>query len=103
MLSRNSTRLALALLAGTALAFAGGATAQENPGASAGLSLPDNPQFFVKNDPNHRNATVVVNGEVITGTDVDQRMALIIAASGGKISDEERQRLRLQVLRALMD
>ncbi|MBK6801836.1 MAG: peptidylprolyl isomerase [Novosphingobium sp.] len=103
MLPRNSTRLALALLAGSALALAGGAVAQENPGASAGLTLPDNPQIFVKNDPNHRKATVVINGEVVTGTDVDQRMALIIAASGGKISDEERQRLRLQVLRNLMD
>lgn len=108
MLPRNSTRLApamlAAMLAAGALALAGGASAQETAGSgSGGLALPENPQIFGKNDPNHRKATVVINGEVVTGTDVDQRMALIVAASGGKISDDERQRLRLQVLRNLLD
>ncbi len=67
------------------------------------LQLPENPQIFGKQDPNHRTATVIINGEVITGTDIDQRIALVVAASGGKISPEELQRLRLQVLRNLMD
>jgi len=73
------------------------------PPASGNLALPENPQIFGKNDPNHRTATVIVNGEVITGTDVDQRAALIVNASGGKIAPEELDRLRLQVLRNLMD
>lgn len=76
------------------------AGAQES---SNNLDLPDNPQIFGKNDPNHRTATVIINGEVITGTDVDQRVALIVSASGGKIGPEELERLRLQVLRNLMD
>ena len=59
--------------------------------------------IFGKNDPNHRTATVIINGEVITGTDIDQRVALIVSASGGKIGDEELTRLRQQVLRNLMD
>ena len=46
---------------------------------------------------------MIVNGEIITGTDVDQRVALVINASGGKIGDEEKQRLKMQVLRNLMD
>jgi peptidyl-prolyl cis-trans isomerase SurA len=83
-----------------ALSLGSLAIAQE---AGGGLSLPSNPQFFAKEDPNHRKATVVVNGEIITGTDVDQRVALIVAASGGKIGEEELQRLKLQVLRNLMD
>lgn len=75
--------------------------ADDNVGGA--LKLPENPQFFVKNDPNFRKATVVINGEVITGTDVDQRVALIVSASAGKIGDEELKRLKLQVLRGLMD
>ncbi len=59
--------------------------------------------IFGKNDPNHRTAKVIINGEVITGTDIDQRVALIVAASGGKIAAEELDRLRMQVLRNLMD
>src|SRR5690606_34935121 len=48
-------------------------------------------------------ATAIVNGRIITGTDVDQRLALIITANGGKVSDEEKERLRVQVLRNLID
>ncbi|RKF23572.1 peptidylprolyl isomerase [Altericroceibacterium spongiae] len=54
-------------------------------------------------DPNVRRATATVNGAVITGTDVDQRLALILAANEQKISPEEEQRLRLQILRNLID
>ncbi len=70
---------------------------------STGLNLPTNIATFGKVDPQLRKATAIVNGEIITGTDVDQRLALIILANGGKVSDEERERLRLQVLRNLID
>jgi hypothetical protein len=33
-----------------------------------------------------RKATAIVNSAIITDTDVDQRLALVLAASGGKIS-----------------
>src|SRR3546814_15378946 len=59
--------------------------------------------IFGKSDPNVRKATAIVNGRIITGTDVDQRLALIITANGGKVSDEEKERLRVQVLRNLID
>ena len=99
---RRSARFALLSL--TALAFALPAVAPAQEGSPASnLQLPENPQIFGKQDPNHRTATVIINGEVITGTDIDQRIALVVAASGGKISPEELQRLRLQVLRNLMD
>ncbi|MDZ7588287.1 MAG: peptidylprolyl isomerase [Parasphingorhabdus sp.] len=70
---------------------------------NAGLDIPDKLTIFGENNPNVRRATAVVNGDVITGTDVEQRLALIVAANGGKVSAEEEQRLRLQVLRNLID
>ena len=67
------------------------------------IVIPENVTLFGKNDPNVRRATAVVNGDVITGTDVDQRLALILAANDNKPSAEEMQRLRMQVLRNLID
>jgi peptidyl-prolyl cis-trans isomerase SurA len=74
------------------------------PGPSAaGLNLPANPQFL--GDTNSvRKATAIVNGTVITGTDVDQRLALFMLASGGaQIPPEQMKAVREQVLRDLVD
>ncbi len=71
--------------------------------ANAGLNLPTVLTTFGKVDPYLRKATAIVNGDIITGTDIDQRLALIALANGGKISAEETDRLRLQVLRNLVD
>ena len=71
--------------------------------ADNGFNIPDDVVLLGKNDPNNRTATAVVNGQVITGTDVDQRMALILAANEGQVPDAELQRLRMQVLRNLID
>jgi len=68
-----------------------------------GLNIPEKLTIYGKNDPNVRRANAVVNGDIITGTDVKHRMALLLINSGQEISDEERQRLRLQVLRNLVD
>ena len=78
-------------------------TVEEQPLPTVGLDLPDGLTLFGSEDPNVRRATAVVNGSIITGTDVDQRMALIVAANGGKVPEAERARLRLQVLRNLID
>jgi peptidyl-prolyl cis-trans isomerase SurA len=96
-----------------AFGLAVSATAQQieagNPEAPAAsdaqgtISIPENVTLFGKNDPNVRRATAVVNGDIITGTDVDQRLALILAANNNKVSPEEKTRLRLQVLRNLID
>ena len=91
---------ALSLLAPTALPAQ---TVNETPVPNVGLDMPDGLTLFGNDDPNVRRATAVVNGSIITGTDVDQRMALIVAANGGNIPDAEKQRLRLQVLRNLID
>ncbi|MGX7952144.1 peptidylprolyl isomerase [Tsuneonella sp. HG249] len=78
------------------------APAAEAP-AVAALDLPRTIAVLGKNDPNLRKPTAVVNGQIITGTDVDQRAALTIAASKGQIAPEEIERLRTQVLRNLID
>ena len=91
-----------------ALAIAGaspsaGQTVEDASLPQTGLNIPDELTIFGKNDPNVRRATAIVNGDIITGTDVGHRLALIVAANGGKVSEEEKQRLRLQVLRNLID
>lgn len=67
------------------------------------LNLPKELTIFGKVDPNVRKATAIVNNEIITGTDVDHRLALVLASNEMKIEEEERERLRLQVLRNLID
>ena len=48
-------------------------------------------------------ATAIVNGEVITQTDVDQRLALLAIANNTPIPANELDRLRQQVLSNLID
>ncbi|WP_254605154.1 peptidylprolyl isomerase [Sphingomonas bacterium] len=67
------------------------------------LDLPSNLQIFGKLDPNVRKPTAVVNDSVITGTDVDQRVALIAIANNATLTKDERDKLKLQVLRTLID
>ncbi|MBU6269151.1 MAG: peptidylprolyl isomerase [Sphingomonadales bacterium] len=90
------------------LTLAGMAQAQDAdpaPAAAArnALNIPDNITMFGNRSPNLRRATAIVNGDIITGTDVEQRLALVIAASGNKVTPEETERLRMQILRNLID
>ncbi|WP_343519794.1 peptidylprolyl isomerase [Sphingomonas sp.] len=73
------------------------------PSSAANLDLPENLQIFGKVDPNVRKPTAIVNGYVITRTDVDQRFNLFVALNQLKLNAEEQDRLRLQVLRLLTD
>ncbi len=102
----NLLKTAFTAFAGVALSIASTASAQtvsDGTVPSTGLNIPEQLTIFGENNPNVRRATAVVNGDIITGTDVNHRLALIVAANGGNVSDEERQRLRLQVLRNLID
>jgi peptidyl-prolyl cis-trans isomerase SurA len=97
--------------AALALAAATSALAQEPPApaeapapsTTSALRLPENPQLFGNVMPSVVKATAIVNGDVITQTDIDQRLALLAIANGGKIPPEEIDRLRQQVLRNLID
>ncbi|HYE27211.1 MAG TPA: peptidylprolyl isomerase [Allosphingosinicella sp.] len=93
-------------LAGSLAAAAAFAQTVSDPAASvpaASLNIPTNPQFLTEEDPNVRKATAIVNGTVITRTEVDHRLAIIKLASGGAIPPDELPRLRQQVLRNLVD
>ncbi len=89
-----------ALLAGL---LAAGASGQEAASSADSFNIPEDVSILGPSDPNLRKATVKVNGTIITGTDVDQRVALILAANEAEPSPEELQRLRLQVFRNLID
>jgi peptidyl-prolyl cis-trans isomerase SurA len=106
MLQRTIARLGrsagLVLALGTATALAA-QTVSDSELPAAGLDLPANLQIFGKADPNIRKPTAIVNDAVITGTDVDQRLALLVALQNARLNEDERQRLRLQILRTLID
>ena len=71
--------------------------------SNTGLNIPGNVQFVGKAEPGVRKATAIVNGEVITESDIDQRLALVLAANNITVPAEEVQRVRAQVLRNLID
>ena len=97
------TLLGLSVIAVAAGGIAVHAQSVPDEPNSSQLDIPKNLTVFGKNDPTLRTATAVVNGQIVTGTDVDQRLALVILANGGKVEAEERDRLRLQVLRNILD
>lgn len=79
-------------------------TVPDGTAPQVALDIPSNVEIFGKVDPNVRKPTAIVNGVVITGTDVDQRAALIIAANQlTNLTPQDMVQLKLQVLRALMD
>jgi peptidyl-prolyl cis-trans isomerase SurA len=73
------------------------------PSSTSGLRLPENPEFFGTALPSVIKATAIVNGEVITQTDVDQRLALLAIANEGELPANQMDQLRQQVLRNLID
>lgn len=107
----NGTRT-LIVGAAMGLGVASGAMAQQSGGAAGqqpavnstqSLRLPENPQVFGTAMPSVVKATAIVNGEVITQTDIEQRLQLLAIANGGQIPADERERLSQQVLRNLID
>src|SRR5207302_4546044 len=73
------------------------------PDTARALKLPQNPQVFGTAMPSVIKATAIVNGDVITQTDVDQRLQLLAIANGGQIPADQTDALRQQVLRNLID
>lgn len=114
-LGRTRTRLWVAVGV-VALAIASGAVAQDSGqddnqpqpqqgavNSAQSLKLPENAQIFGTAMPSVVKATAIVNGDVITPTDIDQRIAWMLIVNGAQITPEELQRLREQVLRNLID
>ncbi len=100
---------AAAVLAGVFAAAAHGQ--DQGQGQEAGeassvdtFAIPDNITILGNNDLGERRATANVNGTIITSSDVEQRVALVLASNDAtQVPEEELKRLRLQVLRNLID
>ncbi len=71
--------------------------------STQGLRLPQNLQVFGTTMPSVIKATAIVNGDVITQTDVDQRLAFLSIANNAPIPADQVDALRQQVLRNLID
>lgn len=68
------------------------------------LDIPQNINFVGRQqEPNVARATAIVNEEIITRTDIDQRVALFVASQRVQLPPEEMEQLRAQVLRNLID
>ena len=93
--------ITLGLALATAAIAQQGAPPQAN--STANLNLPQNPQLFGGALPSVVKATAIVNGEVITQTDIDQRLALMSIANDAPIPANEIDRLRQQILSNLID
>jgi peptidyl-prolyl cis-trans isomerase SurA len=78
-------------------------TASPPVNSSESLHLPENPQLFGTTMPSIIKATAMVNGDVITQTDVDQRLQFLSIANGQPIPADQVDALRQQVLRNLID
>lgn len=100
-----SKRFSIAALLATATALTPSIaqTVSDEATPEARLDIPDGQTLYGKNDPNVRRATAQVNGEIITGTDIDHRLALIVAANNNQLPPEEVARFRAQILTNLID
>ena len=68
------------------------------------LNIPGNVQIFGDSKGNVYRPSATVNGEIITATDIEQRMGLIrVANNNVDLPPEEEQRLRQQVFSNLID
>lgn len=99
----SSFAIAAALLISGISSISVAQTVQDNDTVEAGLQLPNGQKFFGTVDPNTRRATAIVNGEILTGTDVEHRLALLLAIRNVEPSEEEKQQFRTQILADLID
>lgn len=86
-----------------ALAPANSQTVADDEIKEATLEIPGGTLLYKPNDPNVRRATAVVNGEIITGTDIDQRIMLLTQGDLAAVPAEQREQLRIEILGQLVD
>ncbi|UUR08966.1 peptidylprolyl isomerase [Sphingomonas glaciei] len=98
------TTALMASLAGVAAAQVAPQGSQPAPrNSTAALNLPQVVNVYGRPIPAVVKASAIVNGQVITQTDIDHRLALLALANSQPIPADEEERLRVQVLRNLID
>lgn len=100
----NKFSTMISLLAVAIAVPAAAQTVSDTDMPSSGLNIPTDGKVFGTANPNVYRPSATVNGEIITATDIEHRMALIrIANSNMEVPAEELQRLRQQVFSNLID
>lgn len=103
-MTKFSTMIGLMAVAAVGVTPVLAQTVADDQVPTASLNIPGNVQLFGDANPNVYRPSATVNGEIITATDIEQRMALIrIANNDLELPPEELQRLRQQVFSNLID
>ncbi|OWQ95280.1 peptidylprolyl isomerase [Sphingopyxis witflariensis] len=103
-MTKFSTIIGLIAVASVGAAPVLAQTVADNEVPTTSLAIPGNVQLYGDAKANVYRPSATVNGEIITATDIAQRMALIrIANNNVELPAEEEQRLRSQVFSNLID
>lgn len=103
-MTKFSTMIGLIVVAAAAVTPVLAQTVSDDEVPTTALNIPGNVQLFGDAKPNVYRPSATINGEIITATDIAQRMALIrIANNDVELPPEEIQRLRQQVFSNLVD
>ena len=86
-----------------ALAPANSQTVSDETVPVSSLEIPGGKVLVQLDDPNNRRATAEVNGEIITGTEIDQRIMLLTNGDLSQVPAEQRAQLRVEILGQLID
>ncbi|MEN3971313.1 peptidylprolyl isomerase [Sphingomicrobium sp. XHP0235] len=97
------TKFTGAILALGAATFTTAAAHAQQGDSARALNIPDNVKIYGQALPPVVKATAIVNGEIITQTDIDQRVALSLFGSDAELSAEDMRTLQQQTLRNLID
>ncbi|WP_332817590.1 peptidylprolyl isomerase [Sphingopyxis sp.] len=103
-MTKFSTMIGLIAVAAVGVTPVIAQTVSDDTVPTTSLNIPGNVQIFGDAKSNVYRPSATVNGEIITATDIEQRMALIrIANNNVELPPEELQRLRSQVFSNLID
>ncbi|APW73158.1 MULTISPECIES: peptidylprolyl isomerase [Sphingopyxis] len=103
-MTRFSTMIGLLAVAAAGMTPVLAQTVSDDETPTTSLNIPGNVQLYGDAKPNVYRPSATVNGEIITSTDIEQRLALIrIANSDMVLPPEEEQRLRQQIFSNLID
>ena len=101
---RRRTKMAISAIALLCMGTVAMAQTVTDPNAqNGGLDIPANVQLFGSGDSNIFRPTARVNDEIITATDVEQRVALVRLANRGVIPPEQLDSVRAEVFSQLVD
>ena len=103
-MTKFSTMIGLITIAAAGVTPVVAQTVADDDVPTTSLNIPGNVKVFGDAAPNVYRPSATVNGEIITSTDIEQRMALIrIANNDAELPAEQIERLRQQVFSNLID